>query len=223
MMKAEKPPPFAALLPLRGWIAQETARSTTADAMIERFLSAEEMSLLDEKRRKEAEEHCGEVKGILREKDGEWQSAIPAFIEKRENSAAELDRAHRAEIEDFERQCGDPDYVIAFKKPSLRLLLLRTTEKRLALQREFEKARIVKGEADRLEREEAVEAQKRAIAAMKIEYANMTARHDREMSACMGSDIDCVDRCKSRETGLDPLQLVIARLTERACTWPPRD
>jgi hypothetical protein len=229
MMKSKRPPELAALLPLHGWVGREMAiavedraydygsRLKMGDAMIMEFMNADQSAFIRERRRKEAEEHCGQVTEYMREKDGEWMNALRDAREKHEGRSAALNAAHKAEIKEFEGQWADPDYLVAFKKPSPKLIVLRTREKALALQKEFEQAKKIRQEADRLEREEVVEAERRAIAAMKIEYSNMEARHERELTGLRGLEVEWRERLqKRRNECIGPLQLLIARLMRQA-------
>jgi hypothetical protein len=193
------------------------AKLKAGDAMLDRFMASDPMELMREKRRKEAADRCGIIKDCLKETDGEWQNKIGDFRNRHENRAAGLEKAHQAEVEEFEKQWGDSDYLLAFKKPSPKLLLLRTTEKKLAIQKDFERAKRVKVEADRLEKDEAVQAQERAIAAMKMEYTNMVARHDREIGCLQGyGDRRRIAFELHRHEKVDPLQRLIARLSNEA-------
>jgi hypothetical protein len=229
MMKTGKCPVVTALVPLRKWIAHEMlhvvedreydygAKLKAGDAMLDGFMNNDPTGFLREKRRKEAADRCGILKECLKEKNGEWQNALGQFRNRHETRAAELEKAHQSEIEEFEKQWGDPDYLLAFKKPSPKLLSLRTTENKLAIQKDFERAKRVKVEADRLEKAEGKEAEGRAIAAMKIEYGNMEARHDREMECLQ----DYGNRLRiaieqHRNEKMEPLQMLITRLANQA-------
>jgi hypothetical protein len=182
--------------------------------MLERFMSSDPYALRREQRRRDAAEHVGEVRESLRETEREWDGRIGGWAGRRRDRAGEVEQEHVKEICEFEQHWADPEYLVVFRKPSPKLLLLRVTEKRLALLQQFERAKGIKAEADRLERDEAEEAQKRAVAAMKMEYANMEARHERELAAVHGFTEMVRERFeKNRDRVIQPLQMLITRFT----------
>jgi hypothetical protein len=92
----------------------------------------------------------------------------------------------------------------------------------MALLQDFESAKALKKEADRLERREAERARELAVAAMRTEYANLVGQQQREM--------ECLHSYRTRQTGnaehhrdaeIEPLQLVCGRLAAAAAGPPP--
>jgi hypothetical protein len=125
----------------------------------------------------------------------------------------ELEGVHRHDVERFEQdwQAGHP--LLEFNKPSPRLIALRRSEHCLALGKLFERAREMKAMADRLERDEAQEARARAVAAMKVEYENIEAKHKREMTCLKENCKRHADVAQAeRDRDLRPLNLLVERL-----------
>jgi hypothetical protein len=103
--------------------------------------------------------------------------------------------------------------LVAFKKPSPRLLTLRTTERRLAIMQMFERAKKIRGEAEALEARETGEAQQRAIARMKINFRNLEDRHQRDATGLADlAALHIQELEMERAASVDPLRLTVARL-----------
>ena len=88
------------------------------------------------------------------------------------------------EIEDFEKHWRQPEILYPFTKPSPQLLYLRQTETHFALSKSFDRAKMIKKQADRLQKQETREARERAQRAMRLAYSNVEARHRKERD-CM--------------------------------------
>jgi hypothetical protein len=229
VMQTKKCPSVDALLPLRAWIAREMltvvqgrtydygTRLKEGDEMIEAFLNADQSSFARERQRQAAADRCSDVKEQVQETNRAFGERLSGWATRQDVRAEELNRVHDADIADFEARWGDPESLTEFSKPSPRLIMLRTTEKRLAILKQFDRAKRFKTEADKLERVEALEAQRRAIAAMRIEYSNMEAKHTREIEGLEGFTERGKEQIeRHRAARVDPLQLVIARLTALA-------
>jgi hypothetical protein len=163
---------------------------------------------------KEAADRCDNVKGVFQEKSRNYETEIKMKDEDRSSRTENLRQKHNGEIASFENRWADPTHLSQFNKPSPRLILLRTTERRLAILRQFDRAKRLKLEADKLERTELLQAQRRAIDAMKLEYANMESRHERQLFGLQGfRDRSREELEQQRDAVLEPLQLIIARLS----------
>jgi hypothetical protein len=141
---------------------------------------------------------------------------------RRAAELVELAEAHRARMEEFECEWASESAVSAFAKPSGRALNLRRIQENLALLRDFESGKIMKKEADRLERREAERARELAIEAMKTEYANLAEQQQREMErlhAFRTRQTVAVER--HRDAEIEPLRLVCGPLAAVAAVPPP--
>jgi hypothetical protein len=229
MMKTRECPPSDALLPLRDWVQREMvtvverrsydhgARLRAGEAMLDDFIHADHAEERRELRRKFAAEHCKTVKRQLKKREEVFQREVTDWHGRQNARYEELRRSHEAELEEFELQWSDSDYLMAFRKPSPNLLQLRTIEKRLAILKQFDRAAIVRREADKLERAEMRDAQERAVTAMRTEYSNMITKHKREMECFEGFTNRVHWKIeKHKHEHVDPLQRLIARLTGEA-------
>jgi hypothetical protein len=94
------------------------------------------------------------------------------------------------------------------------LLDLREREANLAILREFEEARALKREADRIEKFEQDVAKHRAVETMRIEFANLQRRQKRELDSCSEfADHRVRLMEKSRDAELLSIHLICERLT----------
>jgi hypothetical protein len=138
--------------------------------------------------------------------------AVCKELEKRR--IAELDAMHVRQIEEFERQWGDPDFLITFTKPSPRLIFLRNSERNLAMFQEFDRARRVKAEADMLQKLEEALAKQRAIVAMKSEFHTLKIRQKREMDCLLEYSKQRQARLEQeRNVALLPMEQIVHRLS----------
>lgn len=102
--------------------------------------------------------------------------------ELRENESKRMDKLvkmQNQEIEDFQFNCQNPDFLIKFSKPSLKLIQLRKQQKNLALAHDFEGAKNIKGVADRLQQIETNAARERAAESIKLKYREIIEKHEK--------------------------------------------
>jgi hypothetical protein len=229
MMNTKKCPELSAINPLRAWVARELQvsieechygygeRLRDGEEMLSRFAHADDSALERQKRQQAAAERWGMTRAVLAETTAEWTERISNWRTGQDTHLAEIQARHREDIKRFEAKWADPHYLLTFNKASPRLIFLRNNERNMALFRQFERAKKIKAEADRLEKEEAYEAQKRAIAAMKLDFQTMIEKQKRELT-CLSIYIDSRVELyeKKRDESVHPIQMIIDRLSEMA-------
>jgi hypothetical protein len=187
------------------------------DALLISFIKSDSEAQLKEQKRLAVIERVESVKERLRATDRELAEAIDDWKAEREGRAQELSTVHERQIEQLEQRWADPGSLVKFAKPSPRLQVLRTTERRLAVLQLFERARRIRAEADRLESQEAVVAQTRAVAGMRAEYANLEAKQRVEAECLAESTAERLETLEQRRAAqVKAIQLVMTRLSETA-------
>jgi hypothetical protein len=226
MMETRKCPPLAALSPLRRWIEGEMlsvvdgcdydygARLKEGEAMLAAFLKSSEAASAREEQRKALADRMDRLKECLSTTDQSFDNEIRNWTDSQKARAKKLNLEHEEDIEEFEKHWANPENLLAFNKPSPRLIMLRKTEARLAIMKQFDRAKRIKREADELEQTEAAEAQNRAVAVMRLEFANLETKHSRELE-CLQGFTERVDTKLQRQKTerIKALQLVMTRLS----------
>ncbi|OHT15631.1 hypothetical protein TRFO_13997 [Tritrichomonas foetus] len=117
-----------------------------------------------------------------KEIDEKFNAMISEENQYFEEKVEELKEKHFSEIDNFKSVWARPEAIIPFNKPSPQIFQLRKQQKSMALIRDFTNAKVLKKQADNLERKEASQAIKRAEETMKAEYKQLMDRQDREIS-----------------------------------------
>jgi hypothetical protein len=223
MVQSKKCPEAPAREPLRDWADRamrdcaaghrydEGARLRAGVALLEAFMAIEEKP--SEVRRRNASEKLPHVQEQLTTKQMEWGTRIAEWQAGHDRRAAELEEQHRTKIEELERKWADPASLIEFAKPSFHAQVLRLTQQRLAAMKQFEGAKILQKEADRVEKSETDKAKEKAVVAMKVEYTHLLEQQQRE--------IECMNEFRRRQTmvlemerdaEVVPLEIICSRL-----------
>ncbi|OHT05308.1 hypothetical protein TRFO_26925 [Tritrichomonas foetus] len=193
------------------------AKLEKADRLIDQSNQTDEAAILQEKRRQEAEERHAIAKERYETTTKEWNEKIAKYRADQQDRVAELEAEHKKQIEDFERQWADPNNMTEYNKPSAALIRLRTVEENLALQKQFDRAKEVQKQADKLQKEEMVEAQRRAVIDMRHAYEAMDQRQRREMECLLQHtqrNIEFMERERDKST--KPMSVVVQRHHENA-------
>jgi hypothetical protein len=85
------------------------------------------------------------------------------------------------ERDQFERDCTSEEFLMKFSKPSTELLQLRRIQKGLAFAHEFEEAKLVKAQGDRIQHDETLAAQARATEHIRLAYAQLLERQKQQL------------------------------------------
>ena len=150
-----------------------------------------------------------------RDKENEWKNIMETFRKEQKQMRAELQQKHEQEEDEFAEVWGNPENFIEFNKPSPNLLALRKAQKEYAMGRDFESAKNIKMEADKLQKIETEEAERRALQAMMLAHQKLEFRQQRE--------IKCFEERErrtelfittERDQELVPLQMLIKQLNQ---------
>ena len=135
----------------------------------------------------ELESRREEVKKQMAEVETEWEQKIKQLKSSEQKKIEELEAKQAQERLEFEARCQAPDFLQKFTKPSSRLLQLWKLQKALALQHDFEGAKEMKAKAEALQKQETIEAQKRAIASVKQNYEMLVIKQQRELDCAVAN------------------------------------
>ncbi|KAK8866364.1 hypothetical protein M9Y10_009326 [Tritrichomonas musculus] len=174
-------------------------------------------AILSETRRRESEERHATAKENYDKSVKEWEERISDYRKEQQKRISDLEEEHKRQMNEFEEQWSKPENMLEYNKPSPQLIRLRTTEQNLALQKNFERAKEVKAQADRLLREEQAEAQRRAVADMRLAYEAMDQRQRREMQCLLQhtqSTIESMER--ERDKCIVPMSQIVKRHKENS-------
>ena len=150
-----------------------------------------------------------------KDKDEEWKNILQTFKKEQEQMRAELQQKHQQEEDEFAEVWGNPENFIEFNKPSPNLLALRKMQKECAMGRDFEAAKNVKMEADKLQKKETEEAERRALQAMILAHQKLEFRQQREVK-CFEERERRTELfiTNERDQELVPLQMLIKQLNQ---------
>jgi hypothetical protein len=225
MMKTKKPPEFSLIPELKRYITQEMRIAAShcdyeygtkleqADALISRFVERDISSKERRDRHQKLEKKLANVKGQMDDLNAKYDSWIGKCREDQDTRVAALEQQHKRQLADFEAKWADPVFLSQFSKPSTTLISLRNSEQTLAMSRMFQRARAVKADADKIEKEDIEEARRRAVVIMKNEYERIDARQKREMECLLEYTKNRVDLLEmDREKAVAPLEQIYERL-----------
>ena len=85
------------------------------------------------------------------------------------------------ERKQFEADCQKPEFLQKFSKPSPQLLQVRRRQKTLALAHEFDQAKALKTEGERLQREETLKGQERAMERIRALYEQLLTKQHHQL------------------------------------------
>lgn len=111
----------------------------------------------------------------------EWKRRIRSFKENEENELQKINERHEQERRLFENHWSQAAILMPFSKPSSSLLQLRSMQKAFALSHDFANARALKISAERKQKEESIEASKKASRSMRKEYLTLIKRQQNEI------------------------------------------
>ena len=135
--------------------------------------TAEDTSKIDERIQR--------TQADYQEIERKWNELIASQEKKNKSLLSDLEAKHDKELQEFEEKWQNPESLKVYSKPSQYLLQLRKLQRQHAVMREFEKAKTLKAQADKLQAVETKEAQKRAEDAMRTEYIQIVNRQKREI------------------------------------------
>lgn len=106
-----------------------------------------------------------------------WKNQIQNCQNQMNQHKERLLQNQQKEIQQFEKKCSDPNYLIKYQKPSVELIQARQIQLKSAITRDFETAKFFKSLCDKLEKEESMTAQHNLTLSIQIEYFNLLQKH----------------------------------------------
>lgn len=146
-------------------------------------------------------------------KDKEWKEIFDGFYQEQNQLREELKTRQQQEEDEFANRWGDPSNFKTYNKPSPALLQLRKIQKEYAMARDFENAKIVRKQADDLQKQETENAERRALDAMLLEHQKLEEKHKKEIT-CFNEKEKRTELFLStnRQSELRPLEMLIRQL-----------
>ena len=112
----------------------------------------------------------------------EWNQRIADYRDQCALKMQEIQKRHEEEKRQFREEWARPEALIPYSKPSSELMHLKRQQQILAMGQDYEGAKHLKEQCDRLQEEESEASGKRASEAMKSQYLQLIARQEREIS-----------------------------------------
>lgn len=136
------------------------------------------------------------AKQRLNEVTEEWNKTIADAKGISKQRIEDLKKVHNEEIENFQKDWENPDYLSPFNKPSQEILNLRDIEKIYAMNKEFERAKTVHKQIRQLEEKEAKQQKEKAMATMKKQFDQLLSRQNNELNILMMKEKQIIDDLK---------------------------
>lgn len=196
---------------------EQGAKLERASQLLDQLTATDDNALSIEKKQEEARKRHEIAKQNYDKLVKEWDERIAQSRQYQQEKITELENEHKNEIEKFEEQWAQPENMLEYNKPSSQLIRLRTTEQNLALQKQFDRAKAVKLQADKLQKEEIDEAKRKAVADMKLAYQVMDQRQKREMECLLQrtqANIEYLE--KERNKVITPMHSIVQRHQENS-------
>lgn len=229
MLKTKKSPEISAIPEMKRYVENEMREAALegkydygskleeADEMMDKFLIVDNSAFEREQRRKEYENKLNDTKKKLEETKKSWEEKIAKLREEQAERMTELEAEHKAQIDEFEKKWADPNYLTQFNKPSQQLLGLRQVEEKLAMSKLFDRAKDIRMKAEKMQKAEIEEAQRRAVGVMKNEWEALDTKQKREVECLLAYTKRNVELFeKKRDTEMHPLEQVVQRLAPLA-------
>jgi len=127
------------------------------------------------------EEKINETSLKLEEANRESEKQIEKELIAQQSRRDAIIAIQNTELDSFEEQWNNEEYLRKFAKPSAKLLQLRNVERTFVMMKEFDKADGVRKEIEEMEREESQIAQSRAEDTMKRYQKKLLEKHGSEL------------------------------------------
>lgn len=192
-LKTKRLPPFlmrnavidyARQQSLKFLIAENYDEAAKLDIKISEFVTAcqNDQSQFDtESKTRNVDMRVATVQEQRKQALQQWDDRIKTVQQKEQSKIDNLITRHDDEKKQFEAECQNRDFLNRFSKPSQQLLQLRQIQKQLALNHQFDEAKVVKQNAERLQMQETQQAQERAIESIRKNYKQLLERQQREI------------------------------------------
>lgn len=158
------------------------------------FTSLEDANVQKQQVNENVVRRLQQTKERKEEVEKNWNDRINEQKKINSQKVLELTKSHEKEKTAFINEWNDPQSLVAFSKPSAKLFHLRKQQKTLALVHDFEGAKILKNEADQLEKRETSEGLRKAESSMKNQYLMLLDRQKREMQCLVDNSNTAIEK-----------------------------
>lgn len=110
-----------------------------------------------------------------------YEERIALLQEQEQKKMEKLLEYQEYERQQFEADCQKPEFLQKFSKPSPQLLQVRRVQKKMALAHEFDQAKLMKAQAERLQREETQKGQQRAMETIRALYEQLLTKQQQQL------------------------------------------
>ena len=197
-------------------IAQDYDRAAALEAAANFLMEQYECEMVQKMKDEEGEtviQRLGTARENLKREEARWVKIMDVFKSEQVRDRRALADKHADEMKEFEEQWGNPANLIQYNKPSSQLLFLRKQQKRLALAKQFQEAKRVKLNADKLEKTETVNAEVKAITAMQLAYEKLKEKQAKEVECFKEHETRTRQYLQGeRRKSIEPLELLIKQL-----------
>ena len=139
---------------------------------------------------KAVERKLNKVKEQLQAEYEAWERVLRDFRVEQEKQRQIMLEDHEQDKLEYEEKWKDPAMMKPYSKPSAQLMELRRTQKRMALAKRFNEAKMIKERADQLQLAEGIQAEKRVLVSIQAGYDALIEKQKRE--------IECFDEHERR-------------------------
>jgi hypothetical protein len=152
-----------------------------------------------------------------------WSERIGQLEEGFNARQSDMEARHAAERVDLEEQWSSPATLLSFDKASPALLQLRQLQRNQALSKDFDKALLIKADADKLQQQEQLEAQMRAANTARMQYSRLQIRQAQEAAVAEEHRQQQIMNCiELKEKEIAPLKLAIQQLEAKKGGGKPK-
>ena len=128
-----------------------------------------------------------------------WEEKMQKQSESSESRLRLLKEKHERELQEFRQKYKDPVFLQKFNRPSRDLLVMRRTEKKLALSKKYDEARRTKARADRLQAAEEQKMREVITQQIQLEYARLLENQKKEMERLLAFDNEMKAKLETHE------------------------
>lgn len=153
----------------------------------------------EESRRQTLQDREDVLKRELDKVKEKWEEKMQKQSESSETRLRLLREKHEREMREFRQKYKDPTFLHKFNRPSRDLLVLRRTEKKLALCKKYEDARRTKLRADRLQAAEEQKMREVISGQIQMEYTKLVENQKKEMERLLSFDNEMKAKLEAQE------------------------
>lgn len=204
---------------------QEYERAAKIESLKNYVIDAYELQLVEQMKQTQTqtlEVNLERAKKNLERETKEWDRIICMFYDEQTKQRELLRQRQENEIEEFESEWADTSIMIPYTKASPTLLQVRKIQKYMAITKMYSDARQVKQIGDEIQQNETINAQEKAVTAMRMSYNNIILRQQKETECFNDHERRTEIFLKAeREKVLHPIQMQIKAIENHIAERKP--